>query len=199
MSVRRPPGDLGGLVLPLARDTRLKPGAEDGRSGPIPTDEAPSACNPSGLVRLFGETHPALDTGRAEVRPGCATRRRAKGSLELQSMGDSGPPEWSLMLLSHETPLDAELKEQKLCTLTLSPDSIRSLMLSLARPSHALSSASRFRLDMHGEESVLPPPGYGGDSQVDDPHSVPEGGGVSGVPAAQNLFHGFSRSVSSFR
>ena len=90
------PGDLGGLVLPLAREKRLNPGADEGLSGPPPTLPAPppgehKGGNPSGFVKLFGEAQPELFTGKVDVLPGLATKRKAKGSFDLESKGDNCP------------------------------------------------------------------------------------------------------------
>lgn len=103
-----------------------------------------------------------LGTGQVVVRPGCATKCKAKGSLVFASMGDKGE-DVSLILLSQLTALDAELNELKLCTLIVS-ENILSFMFNFASSSHALSSASRFRLLlMHGEEFV----DVGGDPPLD--------------------------------
>ena len=88
------PGDLGGLVLPLAREKRLNPGADEGLSGPPPTPPLGETKdgNPSGFVKLFGEAQPELFIGNVDVLPGLATRRKAKGSFDLtQSNGDNCP------------------------------------------------------------------------------------------------------------
>ena len=115
------------------------------------------------------------------VRPGCATSLRAKGSLDLGVTGVTGEL-GSLTLLSHDTPLDAELKELKLCTLIVSV--VLSLMFNRANFSTALSS-SRLRSDEVGDEDE--------DGELD---SWPDELESSGI---ENLFQGLSKSVSSLR
>lgn len=81
----RRPGDLGGLVVLRPREKMLKVGVVLSQLGAI---------------------------GTVVVLPGVATSRKAKGSFDLVSkmMGDEG----SLMLLSQDTTLEAELYELKL-------------------------------------------------------------------------------------
>ena len=92
-------GDLGGLILPLNDDSRLrgvkKLNADLGRSRVGDSSRSPL---PRGTLLI-------------DVRPGPATNLNANGSFDLLGSPVGDMP-WSLLLESQDTALDAEFESQ---------------------------------------------------------------------------------------